>query len=462
MADPLGDQDHGLSGASKRPAQTIEGTATEISEEAAGGDAAREAEAAAGAERPDIAGDAAPGVDAALPPAQASLPELKSFITHLAAGVLGGLIGVVGLALAWGGFGGGEPSGPQPDIAALEARIAKLETAPPAAGDGEALAQLEAQVEALETGVKETSPKLADLADRVGQLETSLKAISQSASDGGSVASAAAIAQQIAEAEQRLDATLADALAKAETDTVSTLQAMQSAIAELKAKIGALAELGTGDGAATGPALAALTERLAKLEAALPELAAAIGKENNGAKSAAAAIAFANLRAAVSDGRPYAAELDTISALVPSVGDLGVLPAYAEKGIPTVPDLARSFVVGKEGAQVATAPASSGSLVDTLMASAQSLVTIKRIAEPTTGQGPGAALARAKAALDKGDLAAAVKEVETLDGASREAFAAWLGQAHARLSADETLIQLESTLLVSVGSNPQAPRQHAQ
>jgi len=458
MADPFSDQDHGLTGASKRPAQTIEGTATEIGEEAAGGDAARETEAAAGADRPDVAGEVPHGVDAALPPAQTSLPELKSFVTHLAAGVLGGLVGVVGLALAWGGLGGGGSSGPQPDIAALEARIAKLETAPPASGDGEALAQLKAQVEALETGVNETSPKLADLADRVGQLETSLKAISQSASDGGSVASAAAIAQQIAEAEQRLDAKLADALAA----NASSLQEMQSAIAELKAKIGALAELGTGDGAATGPALAALTERLAKLEAALPELAAAIGKENNGAKSAAAAIAFANLRAAVSDGRPYAAELDTISALVPSVGDLGVLPAYAEKGIPTVPDLARSFVVAKEGAQVATAPASSGSLVDTLMASAQSLVTIKRIDEPTTGQGPGAALARAKAALDKGDLAAAVKEVETLDGASREAFAAWLGQAHARLSADETLIQLESTLLVSVGSNPQAPRQHAQ
>ncbi len=462
MADPFSDQDHDLSGASKRPAQTIEGTATEISEESAGGDAAREAEAAAGADRPDIAGEAANGVDAAPPPAQASLPELKSFVTHLAAGLLGGLVGVVGLALAWGGLGGGGSSGPQPDIAALEARIAKLETAPPAAGDSEALAQLKAQVEALETGVKETSPKLADLADRVGQLETSLKAISQSASDGGSVASAAAIAQQIAEAEQRLDAKIADALAKAEAATASTLQEMQSAIAELKAKIGALAELGTGDGAATGPALAALTERLAKLEAALPELAAAIGKENNGSKSAAAAIAFANLRAAVSDGRPYAAELDTISALVPSVGDLGVLPAYAEKGIPTVPDLTRSFAVAKEGAQVATAPAASGSLVDTLMASAQSLVTIKRIDEPTTGQGPGAALARAKAALDKGDLAAAVKEVETLDGAPREAFAAWLGQAHARLSADETLIQLESALLVSVGSNPQAPRQHSQ
>ena len=107
MADPFSDQDHGPGGASKRPAQTIEGTATEITEESAGGDAAPEAEAAAGADRPDVAGDAANGVDAAPPPAQASLPELKSFVTHLAAGVLGGLVGVVGLALAWGGLGGG-------------------------------------------------------------------------------------------------------------------------------------------------------------------------------------------------------------------------------------------------------------------------------------------------------------------------------------------------------------------
>jgi hypothetical protein len=122
MADPFSDQDHGPGGAGKRPAQTIEGTAAEISEESAGGDAAREAEAAAGADRADVAGEAANGVDAAPPPAQASLPELKSFATHLAAGLLGGLVGVVGLALAWGGLGGGGSSGPQPDIAALEAR----------------------------------------------------------------------------------------------------------------------------------------------------------------------------------------------------------------------------------------------------------------------------------------------------------------------------------------------------
>ena len=458
MADPFGDQDQGPGGASKRPAHTIEGTATEITEGSAYESEAR-AEPEAKASEDHLAGDAADPPEAkALPPAQASIPELKSFVTHLAAGVLGGLIGVIGLALAWGGLGG-TGNVTQPDIAGLEARITKLESAKPSSGHAEALAQLKSQVEALETGAKETSPKLADLSDRVAQLETSLKAISQSASEGGSVASAAAIAQQIAEAEQRLDSKIAEALAKAEAGNASALQQMQSEIAELKAKIGALAEagLGTGEGSVAGGDLAALTERLAKLEAALPELVAAVGKENAGAK-AAAAIAFANLLAAVSDGRPYAAELDTITALAPSVGDLGVLPAYAEKGIPTVPELARSFTLAKEGALVGTAPASTGSIVDTLMASAQSLVTIKRTDEPTTGEGPGAALARAKAALDKGDLAAAVKEVETLDGAPREAFSAWLGQAHARLSADETLIQLEGALLVSVGSNAQAPR----
>ena len=106
---------------------------------------------------------------------------------------------------------------------------------------------------------------------------------------------------------------------------------------------------------------------------------------------------------------------------------------------------------------MATAPASSGSIVDTLMASAQSLVTIKRIDEPTTGEGPGAALARAKAALDQGDLATAVKEVETLDSAPREAFAPWLGQAHARLSADETLISARKRPARLRGQQPTSP-----
>jgi hypothetical protein len=450
MAHPFGDQDQGSGGGVKRPSQTIEGTATEIKAEPA---AAEKASSEPRAE-PDTSGaapsgDPGPSQAAAAPPPRPG--RVKSFFTHCLAGLVGGLVGVGALGYAWSGLNLGQGAAPEPDVVALEQRLDKLEAAPSA--DAEALSALKTQIAALETSVKEALPKLAGLADRVAQLEASLKTLADTASEGGSVATAAAIAQQISEAEQRLDAKIAAALAEGKGATAPALEQMRSEIAELKAKLGALAEaeLGTGN----SPDLAVLTERIAKLEASLPEIVSAIDKEQAGAKSAAVAIAFANLRAAVSDGRPYAAELDTIGALAPSVGDLGMLPAYAETGIPTLPALGRSFTTASDKALAAVATPAGGSLVDNLLASAQSLVTIRRIDEAPAAEGPAATLARAKAALDQGDLAAAVKDIETLDGAMGEAYSAWLGEARARLGADQTLTRLEGALLVSMSGEGQ-------
>ncbi len=134
MAEPFGDQDQSPGGANKRPAQTIEGTATELSVEPAPTRSAAPAGAPGRGreDRPHLAGGTAEGGEAeAPPPPRTSLPELKGFVTHLAAGLLGGLVGVVALALAWGGLATSDESG-APDIAALEQRLAKLEAAPPA------------------------------------------------------------------------------------------------------------------------------------------------------------------------------------------------------------------------------------------------------------------------------------------------------------------------------------------
>lgn len=448
MADPFSDQAPG--GASKRPTQTIEGTATEISVE----DSAAENETAPEAKPHEEPPHIATGEGNSAPPPRARFSRLKSFTTHLAAGALGGLI--VSLASLWGLLDLGKESAPPPDIAGLEARIAKLESV--SSGPAETLAQLESRVTALEANTKATQPELADLASRIAKLESSLKSLAETAGEGGSVAEAAAISQQIAEAEQRLNDKIAAALAEAEAANAAAIKQVQSEVAELKARVGALAELGAGGGTDPGPELNALAERIAKLEQALPDIASAIGKESADVKAAAVAIAFSNLRAAVNEGRPYASELDTIGALAPALGDLGLLPAYAEKGIPTLHELARSFAAAREGALAATEPAPSGSFFDSLMASAQSLVKIRPLDESPTGEGPGPALARAKAALDKGELAEAVKEVEMLDGAPRAAFSAWLGEAHARLSADETLARIEGLLLVSMsGDSSQQP-----
>lgn len=457
MANPFGDKDQA---ASKRPAQTIEGTATEVAVEPAPGEAAP----AAASE-----GDRGEGADRAggttgderrnpPQPPRTRFAAVKSFMTHLVAGLIGGLIGVIALALSSGGFGTGKDSAPSPEVTALEQRLARIEGTPAPAPDTQALLGLEGRVKALEDAQKAETSKLSELADRLAELDAALTSLGKVAEEGGSVAEAAAIGQRIDEAEQRLDAKIDAALAKGESANASAIEDMQKAIAELRAKLGALAEaqLATGDAGASRPELATLTERLGKLEAMLPELAGTIDKEAAGAKSAALAIAFANLRASVSDGRPYAAELDTIGALAPALGDLGVLPAYAEKGIPTVPELARAFAAASDEALATPAPPADGSLVGSLMASAEQLVTIRRIDPAPAGEGTQGALARAKSALDKGDLAVAVKEVETLQGQPRQAFSSWLGEARARLSAGETLARLEGALLVSLGGDAEA------
>lgn len=460
MAEPFGTQDR--SGASKRPAPTIEGTATEIAVEPGPESAPRsepETEPA-----PEAETEAPRAAGAAEEPGQSEPPAgprrrfaaLKSFMTHCAAGLAGGLAGVTALALAWNGLWRAPESGPLPEIAALEQRIAKLEAAPPASAEGDAVAQLESRIAALEVNTRGTPAEIADLETRLSRLESTLKTMAETADEGGSLGSAAAVTQQLAEAERRLNEKIAAARAEGERLGAAVAD-LQSEIAALNSKLGALAEAELGGADAAGPALEALTERLDKVEALLPELVGAIGKETAETKSAAAAIAFANLRAAVTEGRPYAAELDTLGALVPGVGDLGVLPAYAEKGIPTLAELVRSFAAAREAALAAAAPPPGGSFLDNLLAGAQSLVTVKRIDEEPAGEGPPAALARAEAALDHGDLASAIKQIETLTGAPREAFADWLGGAHARLGADEILTRLEGQLLLTMSGDETQP-----
>jgi len=454
MADPFGDQDQDFSGKGKRPAQTIEGTATEISLEPANEEAARAETKGEGENEREPLDETEAREHNDAPPARASLPEIKSFVTHLAAGVLGGLVGVIALALAWG-VPSGKPGNNSTELAKLDQRIAKLESVPTAQESTEAVAEIDTRVKALEQRPEKPAPDLSDLTSRVAQLET--KTLADAAKQGGSVADAAAVSQQINQVEQRLQGKIDTALAS-EGSNASTIQEMQNSISELKAKIAALAdaELGTGN----SNELPELSARVSKIEKALPELATAASRGAADTKSAAVTIAFANLRAAVSEGRPFATELDTIGTLSPSARDLGALPAYAGNGIPTVPELARSFDAAKDSALAATAPPSSGGmLLDRLMASAESLVKVRRVDAMATGDTPSAVLARAEAALDKGDLATAIKEVGTLQGAPRNAFSGWLDQARSRLDADETLKRLESLLLVSVsgGAEPAQP-----
>src|SRR5262245_17176691 len=119
----FGDRDPG----SRRPTPTIEGTATEIVEPSA--EPATES-ASQTSEQPGSDGEKATAKPKRVPP-RTSPVELKSFLTHLAAGLLGGLVGVLALS-----FYRGQPAEiAVPDLSAVESRLSKLESEPAPGSD---------------------------------------------------------------------------------------------------------------------------------------------------------------------------------------------------------------------------------------------------------------------------------------------------------------------------------------
>jgi hypothetical protein len=446
MAEPFGDQLNPGSG--KRPAPTIEGTATEVSIDAAPGETSSP-DPAVEAETPDPEGPE-PKHGPKKPPPRTSPTELKGFFTHLAAGLLGGLIGVVALSLFWNKLP--VRNAAAPDLAPIEGRLSKLESTPPPEGDSAALGALDARIKTLEDRKVETPPDLSDLTSRVTRLEGSMNALAETAKEGGSVPDAAALDAKIGDLEQRLQGKIDSALAAQQGESTTDLKDLQKEVEALKAKLGALAEAHlAGDTSDLAPQLTTLDQRIAKLEAALPELSTAIDRSSASAKSGAAAIAFANLRNAVSGGHPYAAELAALKSLIPDPGDLGALPGHAETGIPTVAALADTLTKLAE-TSAAPPPAPTGtSILDSMMASAKSAISIRRIDPGATGDEPAAVLAMADAALKQGDLEAAIKEIESLPAPARDPFAGWLADAQARASANDTLSKLEITVLASLG-----------
>lgn len=467
--------------AGKRPTPTIEATATEVSVEP-GAEKTRDAETSpsesenggAASKRAALEdgngtdkGQASETEQPAAPESSAArgdesksfaamlLGALTSFVTHAAAGLAGGL--AVLFALSWGYLPLGDRT-EAPDLKPLEDRIAKLEAAPDTPDNSADLKSLETRLGALESKTNDSPAEVAALADRVGQLEANLDAMAEAAEEGGSVADAAVISQQINEAEKRLEAKIEAGLAEAKAETgtdAAAIDALKKDLAEVDAKLKALteAELGTGETAQILPEIAALNERVERIESELPSLIDTIDEDASETKSATLAIAFANLRAAVDDGRPYAAELATLAQLSPGAGDLGGLLDYEDTGIPTLRELTASFDDARSVALATDAPAGDASIIDRLFSSAESLVKIRRIDERAEGNEADAVLARAEAKLDQGALDEAVQEVEALQGAPREAFAKWLDAAKARLDADATLQHLQGILLVSLGGS---------
>ena len=204
-----------------------------------------------------------------------------------------------------------------------------------------------------------------------------------------------------------------------------------------------------------------LLRRIAKLEASVPAEAgepppaADAGPEGVPvSKDAADAMAEAratmeavqHLRRVVGEAAPYAGELSALGDLagtdtVMSTA-MAALEPYRATGIPTLSDLRARFD-DTAGAMAAAAMMRDGDdWTDRIFNRLASLVRLRRTgASAAAGKIDGASAA-AEEALRAGDLKAALKALDGLDGAPAEAAAEWMAGARARVTAERSLAAL--------------------
>jgi hypothetical protein len=202
-----------------------------------------------------------------------------------------------------------------------------------------------------------------------------------------------------------------------------------------------------------------LTARLEAVERRVREQTA------RDAGDAALVLGLLQIRGAVQQGRPFAAEYEAFSALArgrPEIAEAAApLAEPAKTGVVAPAVLAKRLRDLAGGIAAAGVPAPPPDAVasgwgEAALARLRGLVTIRRVGEGPP-EGAAAAINAAALALAGGDLAAAIAAIEKLTGAPAEAAAPWLRMARQRAAVDSVLRRLEALATARLGSPGPAP-----
>jgi hypothetical protein len=341
------------------------------------------------------------------------------------AGLVGGLIVLLfGVGLQMSGVGpGANAIKTNADEAARLAELAK--------SLGDRVAALEARPVARGGD----AAKLDDLAAKMGTLEAG--------------------AGNVAARLDKIDGAIA-AVANAPNNAASTSKVIDGIMARLDNL--EIASRSNGDTPAIlGDRITALETSTAVLSGRLDALAdqmQALATKAPGAEDSekvARAVAIGTLRQAAGRGGSFAADLAMIEALDIGAPDVAALRPLAQKGAPSAASLAADFP-GVADAILAAAAASGdkGGIVDRLIAHARGLVTIRPVG-PIPGDSSAAVVSRMQAAIDKGDLARALKERDGLGDREKAASAAWSEAAADRVAIDRLVEKLVAAIGATSG-----------
>jgi hypothetical protein len=246
------------------------------------------------------------------------------------------------------------------------------------------------------------------------------------------------------------DPALADRLAASEM----AVRALNGSIADLRARIDALAEKVASQPAVAGDqgAIDALNARMVAIESAArtldTRLTASATSTDAPARTALVAL---ELRVAVERGAPFATELAAAKPLIQDEALFQALDAVAATGVRTPQALARELAnISPAMLRTAGQPTQDRGLLERLQANMERLVRIRPI-EETPGDDPSTIIVRAEIKATHGDIRGALAEISALPDAVKAPAAQWIKSAQLRVDAVEAVHKFSVGALAALG-----------
>jgi hypothetical protein len=220
------------------------------------------------------------------------------------------------------------------------------------------------------------------------------------------------------------------------------IAALEARISELDKKIASSTPSNTDN--VSHESLKGLEARLWKLEAQNSE------HGNLEARKLAKIRAFYALQTALFSGKPYVNEYAVFSDLVGEENDyseaLDIINSYAEEGVPSEQTLLKEFMhLVRQSLNLP--PPEDAPFFERLSHNVSSLVTIRKVGENQKGLDMQAIFARTESHLKKGELEAAVAEIQSMNISDQALFSSWLEDTKMRINIPATLLQIQESLL---------------
>ena len=470
---------------------------------------------ATGSAKPTPAGGTSSGPAAPQKPATGPAPKLPPaavmhvWVPSLVAGAAGAALTLLGLG-SMGLIGGDSMSGGLPDrLAALEKSVsarpagasprqlveaeARLAAVEASARDlAQAQAAFTADAKALDTRLAGQTPNATAAAERVQKLEQQLADLAAAATNDPQRGRIPALAQittklgdldtQIATRAGSLRAELSQEFEKRLTTSTETMEtararlalrtqsleqtlksvsddttALRATVDGLKGDLDARFKT-TAKPADLAAAVEPVTTKVAALEKNLANVVRSEQDRNATAGNILLSIELANLKRTVDRGGKYATELAAVKKVGGDKLNLAVLESAQTTGVPSLAGLTTEFRALAYTMLDAEAEPEQGSVMDRLLASAKSVVRVRKVVHAQDDKSTEAIVARMEEGLKEGRLGDVLDQSKKLNEKPLAVAAPWLKKIEARYAIETAVADLEQSLKTALAGSADAKK----